>query len=68
MQKINTIRKNVQKSMAVQSRLASYKLVKKSTKSSKALANIGSINMAANHRYQAYNNNNNVGSNNNNNC
>lgn len=34
---MNTIRKNVQKSMAVQNRLASYKLIKKSTKSSKAL-------------------------------
>lgn len=34
---MNTIRKNVQKSMAVQSRLASYKLVKKATRSTKNL-------------------------------
>lgn len=45
---MNTIRKNVQKSMAVQSRLASYKLVKKATRSTKNLQTIGAVSAAAN--------------------
>lgn len=42
------MRKNVQKSMAVQSRLASYKLIKKSSRSSKALNPANIVNTSAN--------------------
>lgn len=41
------MRKNAQKSMAVQSRLASYKLIKKSSRSSKALNPMGNVNIVS---------------------
>jgi hypothetical protein len=46
---MNTMRKNVQKSMAVQNRLASYKLIKKSSRSSSKIINqLGTVSMSAN--------------------
>ena len=43
------MRKNVQKSMAVQNRLASYKLIKKSSRSSSKIINqLGTVSMSAN--------------------
>jgi|688.fasta_scaffold395842_2 hypothetical protein len=47
MEKINNLRKNAQKSMAVQSRLASYKLIKKASRSSKALNPMGAVNIVS---------------------
>lgn len=47
MEKINNLRKNAQKSMAVQSRLASYKLIKKASRSSKALNPMGTVNITS---------------------
>ena len=47
MEKINNLRKNAQKSMAVQSRLASYKLIKKASRSSKALNPVGTVNIVS---------------------
>lgn len=64
MEKINTMRKNVQKSMAVQSRLASYKLIKKTSRSSKALNPATAVSMSAN-RYGIVLNSNSISNSNN---
>jgi len=44
---MNNMHKNAHKSIAIQSRIANYKHSKKSSKSSKVLETVGSVNSAA---------------------